>query len=137
MTTAAWLADLLAPYVFTCQSEEHLQQQVAEVLGRIDGVRCDREVIAERGRYDILVRHDLAVAPIDERRDGVVSVVLELKVSGSAAAVERQAQRYALTDGIDEVAVLTTSQRLARRIRSAGGSSLGGKPFAVITLRPF
>ncbi|MDB4957616.1 MAG: hypothetical protein JWO36_5185, partial [Myxococcales bacterium] len=64
-------------------------------------------------------------------------LVLELKVKGSAPAVERQAQRYALTDGVDAVAIVTTSQRLARELLRVGGETLGGKPFAVITLRTF
>lgn len=137
MTTSHWLAEILSAYTFTCRNEEDLQAQVAKVLTGVDGLDIDREVIAANGRYDILAIHNLARRPIGGRCAGLVGVVLELKVSGSAAAVERQAQRYALSEAVDEVAVVTTSQRLARSIANAGAETLGGKPFAVIALRSF
>lgn len=115
---------VLAQYAFTSQNEADLQAQVATVLTTA-GIEVDRELIAERGRYDLLVRVT------------GMSIVLELKVTGSAPAVERQAQRYALTDGVDAVAVVTTSNRLAREISRVGGDTLGGKPFATIALRAF
>lgn len=115
----------LGRYTFTPQDEAALQLQVAEVLAVMPGVAIEREVVAERGRYDILIRID-----------GVV-IVIELKVHGSAGEVERQAQRYAMTAGINGVAVVTTQQRLALAIRKVGASELGGKPFAVMALRGF
>jgi hypothetical protein len=114
----------LMQYTFTPQHEADLQEQVTAVMFKA-GMVVDREVIAERGRYDLLVRRNF------------VRVVLELKVSGSAPAVERQAQRYALTEGIDAVAVVTTSSRLARELQRTEGDALGGKPFAVMALRGF
>jgi len=119
-----YLRGLLAAYAFTPLHEADLQDQVATVLNAA-GVDVDREVLTARGRYDLLVRAR------------GVSVVLELKVTGSAPSVERQAQRYALTPGVEAVAVVTTSNRLARELVRAGGESLGGKPFAVIALRGF
>lgn len=115
----------LGRYAFTPKDEASLQLQVAEVLAAMTGVAIEREVVAARGRYDILIRID-----------GVV-IVLELKVKGSANEVERQAQRYALTEGINGVAVVTTQKRLALSIEALGASMLGGKPFAVIALRGF
>lgn len=117
-------AELLR-YTFTPHNEDELQAQVAGVLATMLGVELEREVIAERGRYDILIRVD------------GFAIVLELKVKGSANEVERQAQRYALTAGVDAVAVVTTKQALAARILEVGGRELGGKPFAVIALRGF
>ncbi len=121
----ARIRKMLGDYTFTAVNEEDLQVQVTGILA-VDGgdIIPEREVIAQHGRYDILVRCDDVV------------VVLELKVKGSAAEVERQAQRYALTDGVDAVVVVTTSQRLARQLED-GGKTLGGKPFAVIALRSF
>jgi hypothetical protein len=115
---------LLERYAFTPLNEADLQAQLVKALALGGpGLQVDREVLADRGRYDVLVRmHGL-------------SIVLELKVTGSAPAVERQAQRYALTDGIDAVAVVTTSNRLARELARPEGETLGGKPFAVIALR--
>lgn len=112
-------------HVFTPQNEADLQDQVVGVLIDMAGVSVEREVVAGASRYDLLVR-------IDD-----IKLVLELKVQGSAAAVERQAQRYALADGVDAVVVVTTKRALAARILQVGGAELGGKPFAVIALRGF
>lgn len=140
--------DALAGFVFQANDEASLQQQVIIALRQradrgivilgsevIAGVPEEREPEPPRlrhmpapkgGRYDILVRH------------GGVQLVLELKVAGSAPAVERQAQRYALAAGVDAVAVVTTSNRLARQVASVEDNEmLGGKPFGVIALRTF
>lgn len=133
----------LDQYVFRARNEADLQGQVFGVLLLDPQLRCDREVVAARGRYDILVQWRESWAdfdrshPIDRHRMQLVSIVLELKVQGGAAAAERQAQKYAQTDGVDAVVIATTSLRLARSITSAGGDTLGGKPFAVIDLRVF
>jgi histidyl-tRNA synthetase len=119
-----YLRGLLAAYTFTPLDEADLQDQVATVLATA-GVDVDREVLAAGGRYDLLAR------------TRGVRVVLELKVTGSAPSVERQAQRYALTDDVDAVVIVTTSNRLARALARVGGETLGGKPFAVIALRGF
>lgn len=115
---------LLNAYTFAATNEADLQAQVATVLV-LAGVEVDREVLAAGGRYDILAR------TLGAR------VVLELKVTGSAGAVERQAQRYAMTDDVDAVAVVTTSNRLANELRRPTGGTLGRKPFGVIALRAF
>lgn len=140
------LRRLLDRYTFRPTNEADLRDQVVEVIGHSPvhtiyppwRFTAAAEVIAEHGRYDILVNCTGATC----KRD----IVLELKLSGSAAAVERQAQRYAKTEGIDAVIVVTTSQRLAKRLRPAvvtnglvgrAVATLGGKPFDVITLRAF
>lgn len=109
----------LGDRLFQAQDEADLQRLVASVLTTA-GFACDREVIAERGRYDIAVT------------EGPVTLVLELKIGGPAGPVERQAQRYALTDGVSGVAVVTNSQRLAHKLVAG---TLGGKPFWVLALR--
>ena len=116
------LRGVLAIYMFAPANEADLQVQVLRALATA-GIQADREVIAERGRYDLLARMPGS------------RIVLELKVTGSAPAVERQAQRYALTDGVDAVVVVTVSNRLARELSRPDGDTLGGKPFAVIALR--
>lgn len=119
------LAELLGRYAFKPTNERQMQEQVAEVLERA-GLTVDREVRAcARDRYDLLVA-----------LPGAARVVLELKLAASAPAVERQAQRYAAAPDVDAVVVVTTSHRLAHELRR-GGEQLGGKPFAVIALRPF
>jgi hypothetical protein len=39
-------------------------------------------------------------------------------------AVERQAQRYAAADDVDAMVVVTTSQRLAHKLRRPGATAL-------------
>lgn len=114
----------LAHWAFPSGNEAALQRSLLCLLscenikGRFGAV--DSEVIAERGRYDILLK------------DSMVAIVLELKVQGSAAEVERQAQRYALTPSVDGVMVITTSQRLGAQLKP---DDLGGKPFGVVVVR--
>ena len=126
--TLALLRRALTSHRYRVRSEADLQDQVASVLGHPHSSRfhIDREVISSSGRYDLQVRHCM-------NAQTTVTVVLELKTRCAAAAVERQAQRYAMTHGVDAVCVVTTSPRLARQL--ADLSELGGKPFAVIKLR--
>jgi hypothetical protein len=124
------IASVLAEFTFKATNEFDLQAMVFNVLCK-RAWTSSREVSSDSkaNRYDLVVK-----------RDGVV-IVLELKVSGTAPAVERQAQRYAMTEGVHGVAVVTTSQRLARQLMSPGDGGqeplheLGGKPFGVIALR--
>jgi hypothetical protein len=127
----------LETYIFRATCEADLQSQVAAVLETCGHFRVSREVrvVAVRGRYDILVE----VLEVDRGSPGAdqlrgIRLVLELKVAGTAEAAERQAQRYAQDEGVDAVMVVTSSQKLGRWLIE-GGNTLGGKPFAVLTLR--
>jgi hypothetical protein len=53
-------------------------------------------------------------------------LVLELKIGGTAEAAERQAQRYAQDKDVNAVVVVTSSQKLARWLRSTvdGGNEV-------------
>jgi hypothetical protein len=110
--------------VHLARGEEWLQKHVAAALRARDEIDVSTEVIDASGRFDIVVV---------TRGDAPVRVVLELKVRAAVAAVERQAQRYAMSHGVDGVAVVTTSRRLARQL--ADMRTLGGKPFTAIALR--
>lgn len=132
----------LARFLFVTPSESQFQAQVINALANEPRLEVSKEVIADNdkgvaGRYDLKVTY---WAPAQERscmRPGpLATIVLELKINGSASAVERQAQQYAMTAGIDLVAVVTTLQRLALNI-GRGGDRLGGKPFRVIAVRTF
>lgn len=130
---------ILSDYTFRAIDERDLAVQVGEVLQRTEGLHVRREVTGAQGRYDLLVevsREEGLVPP------PVVRLVLELKVSGTAEAVERQAQRYARDEEVDAVVLVTSSRRLALEILRAGAfvllegvECLGGKPFSVIALR--
>lgn len=131
--------DVLSKFTFAGYNEEQIQRQVLLSLGMAKSFGEDAievlgsEVVVDGGRFDILV--DVTVGK------AVIRIVLELKVKGTAAAAERQSQRYAQADGIDAVALLTTSSKLARDLaigqEAAVHQTLGGKPFGVIYLRPF
>lgn len=113
----------LAGYVFRVRDESELQDQVVATLGKLGHGEIRREVSYQGARFDITFRiHH-------------VTVVLELKVRSSAAAVERQAQRYALMEEVDAVLVVTTSQRLAHQLADYPYPTLGGKPFGAVALR--
>lgn len=125
------LTAVFEKHAFRVNNEAELQEQVALVLSDASlelrsVAKVSREVRGAGGRYDIMIE---GLSPKAFR------LILELKVQGTASEVERQAQRYALTAGIDAVLVVTTSQRLARQLLQPGAASLGGKPFRVIALR--
>lgn len=110
--------------VYVAGRELLLLQHVVAALRAGGELDVSTEVIDAAGRFDVMVA---------TREAPPVRVVLELKVRCAVAAVERQAQRYALSHGVDGVAVVTTSRGLARRLVDL--KTLGGKPFAVIALR--
>src|SRR5262249_1595983 len=104
-----------------------------------------REVRAGAGRYDLLVTW----WPLDVRSERIVwrgrsadvdfgsvgapvSIVIELKMKGAVAAVERQAQRYAGEQGVGGMIVATTSRRLPSQLRDL--TDIGGKPFGVVAM---
>lgn len=119
-------------YRFQATDEAQFQDQLAGVLAA-EGFVCDREVPDGGNRYDISIRQD------------GVHVVLELKVAGSVAAVERQAQRYAMMIDVDAVVVVTTSNRLAHKLDRGSlpgpardpqpGDGMLRKPFDKIVVR--
>lgn len=126
------IALTLGRYVFRPATEHALQAQVADILTHdlaTNNLTITREVATPGGRYDILVTIDTGRAPLN--------IVLELKLSASAPAVERQASRYAASTDVSAVMVVTTSQRLANELRRAGSDQLGDKPFVVFALRSF
>lgn len=133
LRAVATIRDTLARYKFVPGTEEYIKNQVVAVLGRWAHIRVlGTEVINDAGRWDILVEVELGAHR--------TRVVLELKVKGTVAAVEAQAQRYAGQADVDAVAVVTTSSRLSREIAVDApaafvNQTLGGKPFGVIFLR--
>jgi hypothetical protein len=134
--TIAEVRAALAGYVFRVRSEAELQAQVVTALSeRMPHVTLDTEVRNGAGRFDILlgVMINGHAGIVELERTGLI--VLELKVKSSAAAVERQAQRYAKMEGVDAVLVVTTSQRLAIQLADYPYPTLCGKPFGAIAVR--
>lgn len=118
----ACLRRVLGARRFLVRSEADMQDQVAAVLFTDALFVVDREVLSSSGRFDLQCRTATGE-----------TIVLELKLRGQVSAVERQAQRYALTPGVDGVVVVTMSRRMEMQLNSL--PELGGKPFAVIALR--
>lgn len=121
---------LLGGYTFVSANEAALQRSVHDVLAKsADRTMLDpaREIPSGGGKYDItLVERPPAPSMTP------FQIVLELKVKGSAPAVERQAQRYAKQPGVDAVVVVSTSQVLLSKLVPG---TIGGKPFDLISLR--
>lgn len=126
----AAIREALAGYKFVVPNERTLQREVMLVLARDGRIRAEREVRGDHGSFDV------RVAFVEEGRPAAV-VVIELKLRSPAAAVERQAQRYAKVDGVDAVVVATTSRRLQAALLALRFHMLGGKPFRALALRTF
>jgi hypothetical protein len=95
MTTGPELADLLARYRYTYQSEIDLQRLLAGTLTDA-GFAAEREVrVAPRCRIDILVGR----------------VGIEVKIDGSAEDAAWQLLRYAHSPLLDALVLATTCAR--------------------------
>lgn len=88
---AADLVELIGGYRFTFRNEDELQYAIAEML-ETEGLAVEREVrLDHHGRIDILV-------------DGIG---IEIKIKGSEVSVSRQLQRYAASDRVRELVLVT------------------------------
>lgn len=93
--------------------EDELQLGIAEVLAAA-GLEAEREVrLSPRDRIDFLV--------------GTVGV--EVKVAGTAAAAKRQLERYAESDRVEELVLVTD-----RVQAGAQPATINGKPLRVVAL---
>jgi hypothetical protein len=111
--TALELALYLESFRYDSGSEAALQEGVAASLAKA-GLGFEREVeLAAGDRIDFLA--------------GTVGV--EVKVSGGLSEVTRQLHRYAKSERIQELLLVTNSVRLARV-----PASLQGKPIHVAAL---
>lgn len=129
------LTRTLTRYTFSATNEAALQIAVTKVLHEqisSTGLMPGREIRTEGGRYDIAVIDTMN----DIRAIGTLvrpaQIVLELKLKASPAEVERQAQRYAKQPDVDAVMVVSPSIVLLSKLVPG---TIGGKPFAYITLR--
>jgi alkanesulfonate monooxygenase SsuD/methylene tetrahydromethanopterin reductase-like flavin-dependent oxidoreductase (luciferase family) len=105
------IVDLLSARRFSYGNEEDLQAAIASALEDA-GFEPEREVRVTGGRIDLLVAR----------------VGIEVKVAGSPDRVLEQLRRYAASDEIDGL-VLVTSQ-FKHRMPPA----LGGKPLACVSI---
>lgn len=112
MADLATVADVLARSRFRFACEDDLQAGIAAAL-TVAGITVEREV-----RLDGHSRIDL----LTDR------VGIEVKTAGRADAVLRQLRRYADSDRVDALILVTT------RARHRVPGVLNGKPVAVVSL---
>lgn len=109
MTSEA-VIELIDNYRFTYRTETEFQDTIA-MLFSTQGWEFDREVrLNDRDRIDFLI--------------GTTGV--EVKVKGSWVATYRQLQRYAVSDRIEELVLVTTRLQHVRMV-----AEIGGKPLTV------
>lgn len=112
---AVTVAEVLGQYRFAHQCEEELQEAIASALTS-SSVPFEREVrLGPTDRIDFLIE----------------TVGVEVKIKGSPTEVARQLNRYAQSDQIQSL-LLVTSKATHRALPS----SLNGKPIKVLYLNP-
>jgi hypothetical protein len=115
MTTLEQLVDIIRAHRFGYADEDELQRGVAAALSS-RGLSVEREVrLDSRNRVDLLVDR--------------VGIEVKVKVGGSSAAVRRQVTRYAESDRLDAVLVVTS--RL-RHLQLPG--EIAGKPVRTVSV---
>ena len=116
--TAQQVAALLRTRIFTFTNEDELQWGLAQVLAE-DGMSPRREVrLSPADRVDLLV--------------GIIGgdLAIEVKIAGADGDVRRQLERYAGSDQVAELMLVTT----LRRHLAAVGPTIGGKPLTAVRL---
>lgn len=110
--TGAAVADVIRRFRFRYANERELQDAIADAL-RSRGYSVEREA-----RLDTHSRVDLLVG----------RVVVEVKVAGAVGAVRRQLDRYAASERVGALVLVTT------RARHVYPDTIGGKPLEVVSL---
>ncbi|MEV4212568.1 hypothetical protein [Micromonospora sp. NPDC049662] len=104
---------------FRYANETELQTGIEQVLADA-GLHPKREVwLNDRDRPDFLVNQES------------VSLAIEVKIAGANGDVRRQLQRYAESDRVDQLMLVTT----VRRHLNGLTTEIGGKPLTVVLLR--
>lgn len=112
-TSNAQVIEALRTSRFTHSNEEELQRGIEQAFASA-GIEAQREVrLSGRDRIDFLV--------------GGIGV--EVKVAGSAASAFRQLERYAESDLVEELVLVTDRAQVG-----AQPATVGGKPLTVVAL---
>lgn len=116
MINFATLAGIISRVRFSFTSEAELQRGIAETLERAN-VHFEREYrLSGADRIDFfLADHGMGI---------------EVKIDGSTSALTRQLLRYAESDEIKSLSVITSRMRHAVQMPA----SMNGKPLQVITV---
>lgn len=106
------LATVIVAHRFRYANEDELQRGLADAFDA-SGIAARREVTLDAAsRVDFMVGR----------------VAVEVKVDGQARNVERQLRRYALSDQVDELVLVTN------RGRHLLPTTLEGKPVTVVSV---
>ncbi|MEN3308902.1 MAG: hypothetical protein V7603_5104 [Micromonosporaceae bacterium] len=117
--TAESIGRLIQSHPYAYANEDELQAGIAGVLAE-DDLTPRREVrLSDRDRLDVLV--DL----------GPRTLGIEVKIAGAAGDVRRQLLRYAASERVDELMLVTT----VRRHLACLPDEIGGKPLTRVLLR--
>ena len=109
--TGAQIAEMVAVVTFTFRDETELQEALGHILEGA-GLTVEREVkLNGTDRIDFVVGR----------------VGIEVKVGGAGLNVARQLQRYARSDRIDEILLISHAAR-----HTALPAEIGGKPLNVV-----
>ena len=111
------LARLLRSYRFRHTSEDALQRAIVQVLTN-EGIPFEREVkLGPKDRIDFMLPGGVGI---------------ELKVKGSATNVARQLQRYAKSDRITALVLVTSRLQAGVQL-----DAYLGKPVHVVNIQSF
>lgn len=117
--TARYIADLLRSRTYAFTNEVELQESLAQRIAD-DGLVPLREVrLTDADRVDLMVDVDAG------------ALAIEVKIAGTNGDVRRQLTRYAASDRVAELMLVTT----VRRHLSQLGPQIGGKPLTLVLLR--
>lgn len=106
MSAALDLANYFRRWRFASATEAQFQDSIAAAL-RARGCAFEREVLLSEGdRIDFLLENGVGI---------------EVKVKGSAAAAERQLRRYAKSDRVKELMLVTSRSQVAVQPTSIDG----------------
>ncbi len=112
MTVPEYIAKLLLGYKFNFADEKQLQQGIAEVFD-LEAIAFEREVtIATGDTIDFLIGN----------------IGLEVKIGFGFSSVIRQLHRYAASDRVQELILVTT------KVTHVMPPDLNGKPLHTINL---
>lgn len=110
--TASEIADIVRGFAYAYRNEADVQAAVVELLSSKGHAVMSEVPLTDRDRIDLVVDR----------------VGVEIKIKGSAANVARQLQRYAESDLIDELVLVTGISRHEAFL----GATIGGKPVTVV-----
>ena len=117
--TSQDIADLIRSRTFAFTSEAELHVSLAQLLAAKGRVPRREVRLTDADRVDLVVDLDTGL------------LAIEVKIAGANGDVRRQLSRYAASNRVTELMLITT----LRRHLTGLGPSIGGKPLTRVLLR--